>query len=151
MRSLTQGDVDLSLIPLIEPESKDTKDAAPDSKGLIDGIKSALGDRVSDVRLSKRLVSSAVCLVASGRGPDLGLEKILSRQERGVGTKPVLEVNAEHPLVRRVGAAFASSDSEAADLAELLLDQAHILDGEAPADPAKFAERMNRLLLKGVG
>ena len=151
LRSLTQGDVDLSLVPLAEPESKDPKEPATDSKGLVDGLKSALGDRVSDVRLSKRLVSSAVCLVASGRGPDLGLEKILSRQERGVGAKPVLEVNAEHPLVRRVGAAFAASDGNAADLAELLLDQAYILDGEAPADPAKFTERMNRLLLKGLG
>ncbi len=151
LRSLTQGDVDLSLIPLVTPDGAEAKETVADAKGLIDGLKSALGDRVSDVRQSKRLVSSAVCLVASGSGPDLGLEKILSRQERGVGAKPVLEVNAEHPLVRRVAAAFAASDTEASDLAELLLDQAHILDGEAPADPAKFAERMNRLLLKGMG
>ncbi len=151
MRSLTQGDVDLSLIPLLDSEKKDEKESAPDSKGLIEGMKAALGERVSDVRISKRLVSSAVCLVASGRGPDLGLEKILSRQERGVGAKPVLEVNADHPLVRRVGEAFSGAKDDANDLAELLLDQAHILDGDAPADPAKFAERMNRLLLKGLG
>jgi molecular chaperone HtpG len=150
MKSLTQGDVDLSLIALLDTEKKDEQRPSSDSKGLIEGMKAALSERISDVRVSKRLVSSAVCLVAAGRGPDLGLEKILSRQERGAGVKPVLEVNEEHPLVRRVGDAFARGSDEAAELAELLLDQAHILDGEAPADPAKFAERMNRLLLKGL-
>jgi molecular chaperone HtpG len=151
LKSLTQGDVDLSLIPLLDSGGKETKEPPAESKGLIDGLKGALGDRVSDVRISKRLVASAVCLVAPGRGPDLGLEKLLSRQERGAGVKPILEVNAEHPLVRRAASAFASSSEDAKDLAELLLDQAHILDGEAPADPAKFTERMNRLVLRGLG
>ena len=150
LKSLTLGDVDLTPIPLLDSEKKDEKEPPADNKGLVEGLKEALKDRVSDVRISKRLVSSAVCLVASGRGPDLGLEKLLSRQERGVGLKPVLEVNAEHPLVRKAGAAFASASDDANDLAELLLDQAHILDGEAPADPAKFAEQMNRLVLKGL-
>jgi molecular chaperone HtpG len=150
LKSLTQGDVDLTPIALVDAEKKESPAPAPDSQSLIDGLKGALGDRVSDVRLSKRLVASAVCLVAPGRGPDLGLEKLLARQERGAGVKPVLEVNADHALVKRVGAAFAAASPEAPDLAELLLDQAHILDGVAPADPAAFAERMNRLLMKGL-
>ena len=150
-KSLTQGEVDLSLVPLL-----DTSAAAPEASGkaaiLAARMKEALGDTVSDVKVSKRLVTSAVCLVAPGQGPDLGLDKLLARQDRAVGMKPVLEINAEHPLV----AAFTAKGPDAlaadvADLARLLFDQAKILEGDLPADPARFAELVNRLVLKGLG
>jgi len=147
LKSLTQGDVDLSLIPLLDTEKK-SEPPKEEAKGLLEAIKTALGDRVSDVRASQRLVTSAVCLVAPGQGPDRGLDKILSRQDRGVGVKPVLEVNLAHPLLK---ATAGKPASETADIAQLLLDQAHILEGGTPADPARFAEVMNRLVLKGVG
>ncbi len=156
LRSLTKGDVDLSLIPLL-PDAKPA--AATDTAGAVDTgilvgkLKAALAGKVSDVRASKRLVSSAVCLVAPGGGPDLGLDRLLSRQERGPGQLPVLEINGEHALVRAVAAKLASSaagEDAARDLGALLLDQAHILEGEAPADPAAFAERMNRLIVAAL-
>jgi molecular chaperone HtpG len=66
--------------------------------------------------------------------------------------KPILEINTRHPIVRAVSAAkLGQRQAEVADLAELLLDQAHILDGEVPDDPAAFAARVNRLVARGLG
>ena len=109
-------------------------------------IKDTLGERVSDVRASQRLTTSASCLVAGGQGRDRQLERLLAQQNRGVGTKPILEINMRHPLV----AAIAGAKEAATDLSFLLLEQAQILDGELPEDPAAFAHRLNRLVLRGI-
>ncbi|NJO56723.1 MAG: molecular chaperone HtpG, partial [Rhodospirillales bacterium] len=115
-------------------------------------LKEALGAAVSDVKVSTRLVSSAVCLVAPGSGPDLMLDRMLSRRDKGFGVKPVLEINPEHALVARLAEAGTTITGDAfADLAHLLLDQARILDGQTPADPARFAATLNRLAVRGVG
>ena len=152
LKSLTHGDVDLSLVPLLEEAKPAPEAAAEDGEALLGRLREALKDKVSEVVASKRLVESPVCLVAPNQGPDRGLDKLLARQDRAVGLKPVLEINTGHPLVaavsRRIGMA---SGEEAEDLAMLLLDQAHILDGETPADPALFVKRMNRLVLAGLG
>ena len=100
---------------------------------------------LADVRASQRLTSSASCLVAGSHGPDRELERLLARQNRGVGTKPILEINLRHPLA----AAIPNAGTEAADLSFLLLEQAQILDGEIPEDPAAFASRLNRLVVSG--
>src|SRR6202521_473403 len=119
--------------------------SSPDEATIIAAIKLNLGDRVADVRASQRLTSSASCLVAGSHGPDRELERLLARQNRGVGTKPILEINLRHPLV----AAIPNAGTEAADLSFLLLEQAQILDGELPEDPAAFASRLNRLVVSG--
>ena len=119
--------------------------AAVDDAVIIAAVKSALGEKVSDVRASQRLTSSASCLVAGSHGPDRELERLLARQNRGVGTKPILEINLRHPLV----AAIPQAGDNAADLSFLLLEQAQILDGELPEDPAAFAGRLNRLVVGG--
>jgi molecular chaperone HtpG len=147
LKSLTQGDVDLTSIPLLDSAKAAEAPKAEQAKDLVAAIKSALGDRVSDVRVSQRLVSSAACLVAPGQGPDRGLERILARQDRGVGAKPVLEVNLAHPLL---AATAGRPAEEIGDIAQLLLDQAHILEGEPPAEPGRFTEILNRLVLKGL-
>ena len=149
LRSLSQGEVDLTAIPLLEAETP--PDAASDLAALVAEIKTTLGTAVSDVRLSKRLVASAVCLVAPGAGPDLALDRLLQKRQDGAGLKPVLEINAGHALVKAAGASFAAGRrDEVADLANLLLDQARLLDGELPAEPAKFAERLNRFVVRGL-
>jgi len=147
LKSLSQGDVDFGLIPLVEekPEGKDQP--AADEAAVIAVIKDTLGDRVSDVRASQRLTSSASCLVAGGDARDRALERLLAQQNRGGVTKPILEINMRHPLV----AVIPQAKDEAADLSFLLLEQAQILDGELPDDPAGFAGRLNRLVLRGVG
>jgi molecular chaperone HtpG len=150
LKSLSQGDADLSAIPLVDDkaDAPETGDAA----GAVAALKAALGEAVSDVRASMRLVSSAACLVAPSAGPDLALERLLKQRSEGVGLKPVLEVNPAHALVQAAGrGAEAGREDEVRDLAHLLLDQARILEGELPADPAAFAERLNRYVVRAVG
>ena len=148
LKSLSQGDLNFDLIPLTE-ESKDKSVPAADEAATIAIIKASLGDRVTDVKASTRLTTSASCLVAGSQGPDRELERILSQQARGARTKPILEINLRHPLV--VAIAKAGSDAKIADdLSLLLFEQAQILDGELPQDPAAFTARLNRLVLQGV-
>jgi molecular chaperone HtpG len=134
---------------LLDETSKDDPKPDTDEAATIALIKDALGDRVSDVRASQRLTASASCLVAGGFGPDRALERMLAQQSRGASTKPILEINLRHPLVAAVAQAKADK-SDAADLSLLLLEQAQILDGELPDDPAAFASRLNRLVLRGL-
>jgi molecular chaperone HtpG len=76
----------------------------------------------------------------------------MARQNRGVGAKPILELNMKHALVRAVGhAQQAKNESDVTDLSSLLFEQAQILDGEVPDDPAAFAARLNRLVVRGLG
>lgn len=149
LKSLSQGDVDFGLIPLLEENAgKDEHKQAPagDEASVIAVIKQTLGERVSDVRPSQRLTSSASCLVAGGNAQDRALERLLAQQNRGAVTKPILEINMRHPLV----AAISSNPDSAPDLSLLLLEQAQILDGELPDDPAAFANRLNQLVLRGI-
>src|SRR6516225_1694414 len=148
LKSLSQGDISFDLIPLVE-EHKDEAEPAADEAATIAIIKASLGDRVSDVKASTRLTTSASCLVAGSHGPDRELERILSQQARGARTRPILEINLRHPLVAAI--AKKGGDAKVADdLSLLLLEQAQILDGELPEDPAAFAARLNRLVLPGV-
>ena len=146
LKSLSQGDVDFGLIPLIEESAGDKEKPGADEAATIALIKDTLGDRVSDVRASQRLTTSASCLVAGGFGRDRQLERLLAQQNKGLGNKPILEINMRHPLV----AAITGVKDAGADLSFLLLEQAQILDGELPEDPAAFASRLNRLVLHGV-
>jgi molecular chaperone HtpG len=146
LKSLSQGDVDFALIPLLDDNAADKENAGADEAATIAAIKDILGDRVSDVRASQRLTTSASCLVAGGAGRDRQLERLLAQQNRGAGSKPILEINMRHPLV----AAIADHKDAAGDLSFLLLEQAQILDGELPEDPAAFANRLNQLVLRGL-
>jgi len=151
LKSLSQGDLNLDLIPRTDEADEAKKDEPQaDEAATIAVIKAALGERVSDVKVSTRLTSSASCLVADSQGPSRELERILSQQNRGMRTKPILEINLRHPLVTAITRAQAGSRA-VDDLSLLLLEQAQILDGELPEDPAAFAARLNRLVLAGLG
>jgi molecular chaperone HtpG len=151
LKSLSQGDIDFGDVPLTD-EAKAKDEAKPDdqtAESIVNAVKEALGEQVSDVRASQRLTDSASCLVAGAGARDRELERLLARQNRGSGAKPILELNLGHALVQ----ALASADrdgkkDEVADLAALLLDQAHILDGEVPSDPSGFVRRMNVFILR---
>jgi len=157
LKSLSQGEVDFGLVPLIDagtdakPEAKAEPAAGADDDTVIATVKMALGERVSDVRASQRLTDSAACLVAGGRGPDRELERLLARHNRGAGAKPILELNMRHALVKALARAkMEAREADVGDLAALLLDQAQILDGEVPDDPAAFMARLNRFVLRGL-
>ncbi len=147
-RSVTKGEADLQAIPLEHPVT--SPEATATASDLARAMEQILKSAVTAVRLSRRLVESAVCLVAPEGGPDRELERLLARQSQGVGLNPVLEINANHALVKAADAARSSGSTQRLeDLSWLLLDEARILEGGSPAEPAKFAERLNRLLLGG--
>ncbi|MGY3236147.1 molecular chaperone HtpG [Bradyrhizobium sp. USDA 4448] len=151
LKSLSQGDLNLDLIPRVDDKDEAKKDEPEaDEAATIAVIKAALGERVSDVKASTRLTSSASCLVADSQGPSRELERILAQQNRGMRTKPILEINLRHPMVTAITRAQAGSKT-VDDLSLLLLEQAQILDGELPEDPAAFTARLNRLVLQGLG
>ena len=149
LRSLSKGEIDFALIPLIENNSKDATEPAAEEAMTIAAIKSVLGERVADVRASQRLTASASCLVADKHGPDRELERLLAQHKQGAGVKPILEINLRHPLVTAISDAKSRPDV-LSDLSLLLLEQAQILDGELPDDPAAFANRLNRLVVQGL-
>jgi molecular chaperone HtpG len=151
LKSLSQGDLNFDLIPLLEENKANEEDEKPaaDEAATIAVIKASLGERVTDVKASTRLTTSASCLVAGSHGPDRELERILSQQARGARSKPILEINLRHPLVAAIAGA-GSDKAMSDDLSLLLLEQAQILDGELPEDPAAFTARLNRLVLQGV-
>jgi molecular chaperone HtpG len=152
LKSLSQGEVDFGLIPLTdEKKPEDAEADAGDDASVLAAAKDVLGDKVADVKASTRLTDSASCLVASAQGRDRELERLLERQNRGSGAKPILELNMKHAMVRLLGAAKKEErKQDVEDLANLLLDQARILDGEIPADPAAFARRLNDYVVRAL-
>jgi len=150
-QSLTQGEADLSNFPLLDEKGKKGDKKKPPAKAEILGrLKTLLADAVDDVRESKRLVSSPACLVAASGAPDRGMEMLIERQMGEAARLPILEVNLSHPLVNALDEISGAKPKEFEDLAWLLLDEARILEGRPPADPAKFSERLNRLVLAGL-
>ena len=152
-KSLTRGAVDLSNI---EGEAENKKDDAEekvegeDLDKLIAALKAKLGDKVADVRISARLTDSAVCLVAEEHGMDMRLERFLKQhQQLGELSKRILEINPKHELIRGMAAAGPASD-DLGELAELLFDQALIVEGEPLPDPGAFSRRMSAFLSKGL-
>lgn len=152
-KSASQGASDLSAFPKTDAAAADA--ASPDAgdavAGLIAFAKDALGEEVSDVRASDRLTESAVCLVAPEHGPDRQLEKMLAAAGQGSASKPVLEINPTHALVAALAAKGEADAGLRNDAVHLLFDEAKILDGERPADPRAFSERLARVLGRAIG
>jgi molecular chaperone HtpG len=151
-KSVAQGTADLDLI-----KAKDAPEASkadePSAINLVSAFKQVLGARVSDVRISKRLTDSAVCLVNDGQ-MDRTLEKLLSRQaDSGVAVSaPVLEINASHDLIKALAKlAEKKGATSVDDAAHLLLDQAFMLEGEVVAEPNDFAKRMGKVMMSAFG
>jgi molecular chaperone HtpG len=120
---------------------------------LAAALKQALGERVKDVRSSKRLTESAVCIV-NDSAMDRTLEKLLSRQkDSGITVSaPILEINPSHALIRALAAQVKEKGaSSIEDAAQLLLDQAFIIEGEPVPDPSGFARRLAEMMAKAVG
>ena len=155
LRSLTRGDVDLSGIAAGGGEAEKEEEPLADEalKRVLARLKAALGEEVTDVRASKRLRESAVCLVAEEHGLDLRMERFLKQHSQiDKLSKRVLEVNGRHELIHKM-AAMATDEASGLqfdELARLLLDQARIIEGEPIPDPGAFSRRMSSFLAKGV-
>ena len=110
-------------------------------------MKTTLGDAVQDVRASDRLTDSAVCLVAPPTGLDRKLERLLAGAGRlKAAVIPILEINPRHELIASLAKLGDDEKALKEDAAHLLFDEARVLDGEIPADPRAFAERLARVL-----
>jgi molecular chaperone HtpG len=155
-KSITQGAADIKSIPLKEtPDAgvDGTEPAAASLAALYAFIKQTLGDTVEDVRASDRLASSPACLVASERGLDRRLERMLAQSGRLAETaKPVFEINPSHPLIRALSGRIGAADKgKLKDIIWLLFDEARLMEGEEPADAPHFAARLTRVLLAAAG
>ena len=157
-RSLTRGDVDLSKIEGAEAHDGEARGEAsgrgrrarPPDRGLQGAARRA---RCRTCGRRPRLTESAVCLVADEHGMDLRLERFLKQhQQLDELSKRVLEINPKHALIRQMARAAADDGQQEAlgDLAELLLDQARIVEGEPLPDPGAFSRRMSAFLTKGL-
>ena len=150
-KSVTQGSADIKGVPLREGSKAPQETAStPKLATLFAAVKQELADVVEDVRASERLAESPVCLVAPESGLDRRLERMLAEhgQVKG-GTKPVLELNAAHPLIEALSEAPAASDGFR-DIVWLLFDEARLMEGEKPHDASHFAARLTRVLVKAT-
>ena len=151
-KSITQGAADLDNVK--DDKGKKKKEDEADTvelNALIAAIKLELGDAVKDVRPSKRLTDSPVCLIADEGDMDVNLERLLQRHGKLQATTPrVLELNPGHSIVKklveRAGLKGAGDDDVLKDAAHLLLDQARIADGEVPSDTSAFVRRLSSVM-----
>ena len=153
-KSVTRGGADLDGIAAAD-EKPENDEQPDDSKinALIAMFRLTLKDEVKDVRISERLTDSAVCLVSDEGDLDIRLERMLKQNNQfGQVSKRILEVNPRHALVvslaNSVGKDNAGQNVE--DAAWLLLDQAHIIEGEQVPDPAAFSRRLNDAMSAGL-
>ncbi len=153
-KSVTRADTDITLIPSLEGSpAPDTSDISAPAATLISFIRETLGDHVADVRPSTRLYDSLACLVADASGPDMRLRQILQSHGRlSDAPKSVLEINPTHPLVASLASRLKSGKDKEflADAAWLILDEARVMEGEAPADAAMFTARLTRIMQKAL-
>ncbi len=145
IQSVAKGELDLG--DLEDKESKEAKEKiAEEYEGLVERLKTALGESVQEVRISSRLTESPACLVVGDYDMSANLQRLMKQLGQDApAMKPILEVNPGHPLVERM-------DKEAdedifLDLAKILLDQATLAEGGQLEDPAAFVQRLNKLML----
>ena len=142
MQSVAKGAVDLGSLQ-DESEKKAAEEAAEAFKPVLAKLKEALKDKAEDVRVTTRLVDSPACLVVQDHGMSTQLARMLKQAgQQAPDVKPVLEVNADHALVKKLDGSVHFHD-----LAHILFDQALLAEGGIPADPAAYVKRVNALLV----
>ena len=142
LQSVAKGAVDLGSLQ-DEAEKKAAEEAAETFKPTLAKLKEALKDKAEDVRVTTRLVDSPACLVVQDDGMSTQLARMLKQAgQKAPDVKPVLEVNAEHPLVKKLDGSVHFHD-----LAHILFDQALLAEGGLPEDPAAYVKRVNALLV----
>ncbi|WP_313303284.1 molecular chaperone HtpG [Diaphorobacter sp.] len=142
MQSVAKGAVDLGKLQ-DEEEKKAAQEAAETFKPTLAKLKEALKNEVEDVRVTTRLVDSPACIVVQDGGISSQLARMLKQAGQPIPqSKPVLEVNPEHPLVKKLEGSVHFND-----LAHILFDQALLAEGGLPEDPAAYVRRVNALLV----
>ncbi|MEZ5417216.1 MAG: molecular chaperone HtpG [Vicinamibacterales bacterium] len=149
LQSAAAKDLDLSAIGGEAPPAPESAPAAEHAP-LLERMQTVLADRASAVRVTHRLTDSPACLVSSEEGLSTNLERMLKAAGQAVpASKPILEVNPEHPIVRRL--ADEADAARFADWSQILFDQATLAEGGSIEDPAAFVRRLNELMLALAG
>ena len=144
--SVTRGELDLGELE-DEEEKKQHEEIDKNFETLIGKVKELLGDKVKDVRLTHRLTNSPSCLVVDSGDMSANLERLLKEAGHATaGTKPIFEMNPEHPLVVKLNQMDASERFD--DWTHLLFEQALLAEGGQLDDPASFVARLNEMLLE---
>jgi molecular chaperone HtpG len=152
LQSVAKGEVNLDEITNETPEEKEQIKKAEDKAkqdfdSVITQVKTILGEKVKDVRLSHRLTGSPACLVSDENDMGLQLQRILKAAGQEIGDiKPIFELNPEHPLLLKLKA--EQDDARFNDLTQILFDQSILAEGGTLKDPAEFVQRLNKLLLE---
>ena len=148
--SISRGDLDLGDAES-EETKKETEEIAKTNDDLIKDVKEVLGDKIAEVKISQRLRSSAVCLVADEAGPSLSMEQTFAEMNNPMfKARRILEINPHHDLfekLRRVHAAGKESE-EFKDYCDLLYTQALLIEGILPENPVAFAQKLAKLMAK---
>ena len=148
--SISRGDLDLDDVESQEVK-KETEDISKKNEDLIKDIKEALTNKVSDVKVSNRLKSSAVCLVADEQGPSIAMEQVFADAKNPMfKAKRILEINPHHDLFSRLQAIHGTDKEsvEFKDYCDLLYTQALLIEGILPEDPIGFANKVAKLMAK---
>ena len=149
LQSVTRGELDLGEVMTKEGKKKDKK-TSKDYQGLIKNIKAALKDQVQDVRVTSRLTNSPACLVSGEHDMGRHLEQILKASGQKIsGSKPILEVNPEHPIVLHLK--NEKDEKKINDWSHILFDQSLLSEGGQLEDPAGFVSRLNNMFLEMTG
>jgi molecular chaperone HtpG len=144
-QSVAKGDLDLGELA-DEEEKKAQEETDKNFAELVERVKTNLGDKVKDVRITHRLTDSPACLVVDDTDMSANLERMLKAAGQEVGgTKPIFEINPEHPMVIRLN--DESDDARFGDWSSILFDQALLAEGGQLEDPASYVKRLNTLLL----
>ncbi len=143
LQSVAKGGLDLGKLE-DEAEKNEAEQAADEYKELLEKIKTSLGDKIKDVRVTHRLTDSPSCIVADEHDLGGNLARILKAAgQKAPESKPILEINPKHPAVQRLKYEETRFD----DWANLLLEQATLAEGGTLDDPAGFVKRINELMM----
>jgi molecular chaperone HtpG len=156
--SITQGQINLDEL---DEKNKDKKSDSKDQKekqdkefvDLIAQMKVVLGEQVKDIRLSSKLTDSPVCLVADDGDMDIAMEQLMAQRDTNYkGAPRILEINGDHSLIKNMKSLLNKKNNNdlVSDAGTLLFEQARLLEGKMPADPAQFSKIMNQFLLKAI-
>ena len=145
IQSVSKGALDLG--KLADDDTKPAKETEKQYKPIVEKAQKVLGEKVKEVRITRRLTDSACCLVSDEHDMSGHLERLLKQAgQKAPDRKPILELNPEHPLVKALSEDSTSFD----DLVWVLFDQALLSEGGQPEDPAAFVKRLNGFLLRGL-
>ena len=145
LKSIAKGD--LSLDWLDEEKESEEETTSPKVESLVEKLKSALGERASDVRTTTRLTDSPACLVANEFAPSRNLTRILKATgQNAFEMSPILEINPEHPLIKNL----VEKENDLDDWAHVLFDQAALSEGAMLEKPSDYVRRVNALLTDSI-